>query len=142
MAYATLADVEARITRTLSEQEETVCTNLLDDAAVLIDAFRAAASDDAKKVVSCRMVIRAIGDGSSFDSVPMGATQGSMSGLGYSQSWTIGSGGSVGELYLSKTDKQLLGGGNLVGSWSPVQELAPTKDVDGSVIDFVIGGVE
>lgn len=140
MAYATLADIEARITRTLTEQEQTVCTNLLDDAAVLIDAYRSTASADAKKVVSCRMVIRAIGDGS--DSVPMGATQGSMSGLGYSQSWTIGSGGSVGELYLSKTDKQLLGGGNLIGSWSPVQELVPTTDAAGSVVDFVIGGTE
>lgn len=140
MAYAELADVEARMTRTLSEQEETVCTNLLDDAAVLIDAFRAKASADAKKVVSCRMVIRAIGDGT--ESVPMGATQGSMSGLGYSQSWTIGSGGSVGELYLSRTDKQILGGGNLIGSWSPVQELVPETDTEGQPVDFVLGGAE
>lgn len=140
MSYATLADIEARMTRTLSEQEETVCTNLLDDAAVLIDAFRSTASADAKKVVSCRMVIRAIGDGT--ESVPMGATQGSMSGLGYSQSWTIGSGGSVGELYLSRTDKQLLGGGNLIGSWSPVQELVPETDTEGQPVDFVLGGAE
>lgn len=140
MSYATLADIEARMTRTLSEQEETVCSNLLDDAAVLIDAFRATASADAKKVVSCRMVIRAIGDGT--ESVPMGATQGSMSGLGYSQSWTIGSGGSVGELYLSRTDKQLLGGGNLIGSWSPVQELVPETDTEGQPVDFVWGGAE
>lgn len=140
MSYATLADIEARMTRTLSEQEETVCTNLLDDAAVLIDAFRATASADAKKVVSCRMVIRAIGDGT--ESVPMGATQGSMSGLGYSQSWTIGSGGSVGELYLSRTDKQLLGGGNLIGSWSPVQELVPETDTEGQPVDSVLGGAE
>lgn len=140
MSYATLADIEARMARTLSEQEETVCTNLLDDAAVLIDAFRATASADAKKVVSCRMVIRAIGDGT--ESVPMGATQGSMSGLGYSQSWTIGSGGSVGELYLSRTDKQLLGGGNLIGSWSPVQELVPETDTDGQPVDFALGGAE
>lgn len=140
MSYATLADVETRMTRTLSEQEETVCTNLLDDAAVLIDAFRATASADAKKIVSCRMVIRAIGDGT--ESVPMGATQGSMSGLGYSQSWTIGSGGSVGELYLSRTDKQLLGGGNLIGSWSPVQELVPETDTEGQPVDFALGGAE
>lgn len=140
MSYATLADIEARMTRTLSEQEETVCTNLLDDAAVLIDAFRATASADAKKVVSCRMVIRAIGDGT--ESVPMGATQGSMAGLGYSQSWTIGSDGSVGELYLSRTDKQLLGGGNLIGSWSPVQELVPETDTDGQPVDFALGGAE
>jgi len=57
--------------------------------------------------------------------VPMGATQGSMSGLGYSQSWTIGGGGSTGELYISKADRLLLGVGNTIGSYSPVQELVP-----------------
>ena len=123
MAYATVTDVQSRMTRTLSTTEQSVCGFLLDDAAILIDAYNSAATADAKKTVSCRMVIRAIGDGS--DSVPMGATQGSMSGLGYSQSWTIGSGGSVGELYLSKTDRQLLGGSNEIGSYSPVMELVP-----------------
>lgn len=123
MGYATLADITNRMTRSLSTQEQTVATNLIEDAAVLIDAYRVTAGADAKKIVTCRMVIRALGDGST--DVPMGASQGSMSGLGYSQSWTIGSGGSVGELYLSKTDKQLLGGGNSIGSYSPVQELVP-----------------
>ena len=55
----------------------------------------------------------------------MGATQGSLSALGYSQSWTMGSGGSAGELYIGKTDRQLLGLGNAIGSYSPVQELVP-----------------
>lgn len=126
------------MTRTLSTTEQTVCANLLDDVAILIDAFRDAASDEAKKVVSCRAVIRAMGDGTDF--TPMGATQGSMSGLGYSQSWTIGSGGSVGELYLSKTDKQILGAGNLIGSYSPVQEPYEIHDPFGEV-DFVLGGI-
>lgn len=139
MGYATLTDITNRMTRTLSLDEETVCTNLIDDAGVLIDAYRPSASDEAKMVVTCRMVIRAIGDGSS--GVPMGATQGSMAGLGYSQSWTIGSGGSVGELYLSKTDKQLLGGGNSIGSYSPVQEFVPMVDSEGQPLDFLIGGV-
>lgn len=121
MAYAELADITARMTRTLSEKEESVAENLIDDAAALIDAYKSRARVEQKKVVTCRMVIRALGDGT--DAVPMGATQGSMSGLGYSQSWTIGSGGSVGELYLSKTDKQLLGGGNKIGSRSPIEEL-------------------
>ena len=48
---------------------------------------------------------------------------GSMSALGYSQSLTIGSGGASGELYLGKTDRQILGLGNQIGSYSPVQEL-------------------
>ena len=139
MAYATVTDVESRITRTLSSAEETVCETLLDDAAVLIDAYAAAASEDAKKVVSCRVVIRAIGSDSD---IPMGATQGSMSGLGYSQSWTIGSGGAVGELYLSKTDKALLGGSNKIGSWSPVQEFVCQWPPEPDELDFLIGGVE
>lgn len=127
MAYATYEDVQARISRTLTEDEQAICTTLLDDAAVIIDAFNDQATLDIKKVVSCRMIIRAMGDGDSAG-VPVGATQGSMSGLGYSQSWTISS-GSVGELYLAKMDKQLLGRGNQIGSYSPVEELVVKEEV-------------
>lgn len=124
-AYATISDINGRITRTLSSTEQTVCTNLLDDVAVLIDAYNANASADAKKIVSCNAVIRALGNGDT--DIPIGATQGSMSALGYSQSWTISSGGTVSELYLSRIDKKLLGVGNKIGSYSPIQELAPTE---------------
>ena len=120
MAYATVQDVQARMTRVLSTEEQGVCAVLLDDASTLIDEYRPTANANAAKVVSCRMVIRAICES---DGVPMGATQGSMAALGYSQSWTMGSGGSVGELYLSKTDKAMLGSSNAIGSYSPVQEL-------------------
>ncbi len=120
-AYATVNDIESRMMRTLSEKEEDVAENLLDDAAVLIDSYNKDADAEAKKVVSCRIVIRALGDGDT--SIPMGATQGSQSGLGYSQSWTIGSGGSTGELYLGRTEKKLLGVGDLIGSHSPVEDL-------------------
>lgn len=121
-AYATYEDVQARMSRTLSEDEQALASTLLDDAAVIIDSFNENADSDKKLVVSCRMVIRALGDGSS-SGVPIGATQGSMSALGYSQSWTMGTGASVGELYLSKLDKQLLGYANKIGSYSPVEEL-------------------
>ena len=121
MAYATIEDIKGRITRTLSQTEETVCTNLLDDVAVLIDAYNVNAPEKAKKIVSCNAVIRAIGNGES--DIPVGATQGSMAALGYSQSWTIGSGGAVSELYLSRTDKKMLGSGNSIGSYSPVENL-------------------
>lgn len=124
MAYATVNDVQARIAKTLTAAEQTLCGNQLDDAAVIIDAYKASASADAKKVVSCRMVIRTLNVDSD---IPIGATQGSLSGLGYSQSWTIGS-GSSGELYLSKTDKQLLGSGNSIGSHSPVEDLVPEAE--------------
>ena len=122
-AYATVADVQARMLRTMSAEEQAVCTSLLNDAAVIINSYAPKTSAEAKQVVSCRMVTRALGDGST-SGVPMGATQGSMSGLGYSQSWTMSGGGSTGELYLSKTDKGLLGTNKSIGSYSPVQELA------------------
>lgn len=128
MAYATVQDLQARLTRDLSADEIVVAATLLEDAAVMIDALAVNASADAKKIVSCRMVIRALGDRDS-SGVPMGATQGSMSALGYSQSWTIGSGGGAGELYLSKADRRLLGLGSAIGSYSPVQELAPAPEV-------------
>ena len=121
MAYASVEDVQARMSRDMSESEQELCATLLDDAAIIIDAYNAAASENIKQVVSCRMVIRQLGDGTDIG-VPIGATQGSMAGLGYSQSWTV-SNGSTGEMYLSKLDKQLLGVGNKIGSYSPVQEL-------------------
>lgn len=120
MAYATIADIEVRISRDLTEAEETRCTALLDDAAIIIDTFNANAPADAKKAVSCRMVTRTL---DTEPDVPLGASQGSMSGLGYSQSWTMGSGGGAGELYLSKLEKTLLGYSNKIGSYSPVQGL-------------------
>lgn len=126
MAYATVEDVQSRMKRDLSVDEQAICSNLLDDVAVLIDSYNAAASADVKKIVSCNAVIRALGTGDT--DIPIGATQGSMSALGYSQSWTVGSGGAVAELYISKTDKRLLGVGNKIGSYSPLQELVPQED--------------
>lgn len=122
-AYATVSDVQARMTRTMSTAEQTMCATLLDDAAVIIDAYNADATAGAKKIVSCNMVIRKLGDGED-SGIPIGASQGSMSGLGYAQSWTMSSGASTGEMYLAKIDKKLLGVGNMIGSYSPVEELA------------------
>ena len=123
MAYATVADVQARLDYTLTQSQQDICEYLLDDAAVLIDSYRKSASDDAKRTVSCRMVIRTLGADSSSASVPIGATQGSMSALGYSQSWTMGGSGAAGEIYMSKTDKRLLGSDNTIGSHSPTEDL-------------------
>lgn len=125
MAYATTSDIQDRMTRTLTQEELSMCTALLDDAAVMIDAVAPVAREALKKTVCCRMVIRALGDGSV--GYPVGVSQGSMSGLGYSQSWTVGSGGSVGELYLSKQDKATLGVSNRIGSYSPLEELVCTE---------------
>ena len=124
--YATVADVQARMTRAMSEAEQNLCAVMLEDAAVIIDAYNAKASADAKKIVSCRMVIRAMGDGES-GGIPLGASQGSMTALGYTQSWTMGAGGAAGEMYLGRLEKKLLGAGNSIGSYSPVEELVPEQ---------------
>ena len=126
MAYATVADVQARMTNTMSEDQQDICSNLLDDAAVIIDAYNADAELDSKKLVSVRMVIRAM---EVDEGIPIGATQGSMSALGYSQSWTTGTGSSVGELYLAKLDKKLLGVGNSIGASNPLAILCPPPEV-------------
>lgn len=124
MAYATIDDVMAGF-RELTEDEKKICQQLLDESAIIIDAYNADASEDAKKVVSCRIVRRAMGDGSM--SVPMGATQGSMSAMGYSQSWTI-SNGTAGEIYLGKLEKKLLGVGDKIGSYSVLEGMVKPCD--------------
>ena len=111
-AYATVQDVQDRMSETMTTQQQNICSNLLDDAGTIIDSFNVNATADAKKLVSIRMVQRSM----SIDSdIPMGATQGSMSAMGYSQSWTMGTNTSVGELYLNRTEKELLGYGNKIG---------------------------
>lgn len=111
-AYATVQDVQDRMSETMTTEQQNICSNLLGDAGVIIDSFNVNAKPDAKKLVSIRMVQRSM----SIDSdIPMGATQGSMSAMGYSQSWTMGTNTSVGELYLNRTEKKLLGYGNKIG---------------------------
>lgn len=117
MSYATIEDIEKRCRRTLTEKEQEVCTTLLEDAAVIVDNYNENASDDVKKLVSCNMVIRVVGDGDS-NQIPIGSTQGTVSALGYSQTFTMGN-GSAGELYLAKLDKKLLGSGRKIGFVSP-----------------------
>lgn len=118
-AYATTADVEARTTRSFTAEEEAVMAVLLEDAAVMIDACAPSAAAEAKKTVSCRMVLRAMGDGDG-GGIPIGATQGSLTAGPYTQSWTVGS-GSAGELYLGKADRALLGiGGQSIAFVSPL----------------------
>jgi len=117
-AYATYTDVQSRMNKVFSSEEQALCSTLLDDAAVIIDAYNADAKTDAKKLVSCRMVIRIM---NSASDMPIGATQGTMSALGYSQTWTLSS-GSSGELYLSKTDKKLLGVSK-IGAHSPLEDM-------------------
>lgn len=118
--YASIEDIESGF-RTLTTEEETACTALLEEAAIIIDSMARNAPVDAKKVVSCRMIRRVIA-GMSSQSVPMGAIQGTVTAGPYSQTWNYGSGASSGELYLSKTDKLMLGIGDKLGSRSPLEQ--------------------
>ena len=127
LTYATAYDVEEGF-RALTPEEQTRAEALLQEAAIIINAYNQSASTDVKRLVSCRMVRRQLGaeDGGDIQ-FPMGSTQGSMSAMGYSQSWTMGS-GSVGELYLSKLDKKLLGVGNRIGAHSPLEGMTNAGD--------------
>ena len=119
---ATVSDIQARMLRSLSADEKALAAQLLGDACVMIRAAAPNADAQAAKVVACRMVIRALGDGET-GGYPIGATQGSRTALGYSESFTISGGGGTGELYVSKSDRKLLGLGSAIGSYSPAQEL-------------------
>ena len=121
MAYATALDVQERMASDLTDEQFNICFVLLEDVAVLIDAYKADASDAAKKVVSCSVVSRALSSTGDVG-IPVGATQGSASAMGYSQSWTI-TNGATGELYLSRTEKKMLGAGNSIGSHSPLEDM-------------------
>lgn len=115
MAYATVADVEAGF-RPLDADENAVCTALIEEAAVIIDAVALFADPERKKVVTCRMIRRALS--AAAEGLPMGATQGSIAAGGYSQSWTNSAGGA-GELYLSRQDRTILRAGNRIGVTNP-----------------------
>ena len=119
MIYASVKLVEAGF-RTLTTDEKSVCEALLEEAGQIIDAYNANASADAKAIVSCRIIRRAFGTGSA--SVPIGATQGSMTAGPYTQSWTMSNGGT-GELYLGRTEKKLLGVSNAIGASNPLLEV-------------------
>lgn len=121
--YATIDDVQDGF-RDLAEAEKDKAEALISEAAIIIDAYNADASADVKNVVTCRMVRRAIGDGDGANaSLPIGATQASIGALGYSQSWTYGT-GSSGELYLTSLEKRILGVGNRIGAHSPLEDMA------------------
>ena len=123
MGYAIVEEVEVGF-RTLTQEERERTAALLEEAALVIDAYGKDADPDVKRLVSCRMVRRQLGESDSGGGVsfPVGSTQGTATALGYSQSWTM-SGGSSGELYLSKLEKKLLGVGSRIGARSPLEDL-------------------
>ena len=68
MLYAEVQDVEAGF-RALSKEEQTRCVALLSEAAVIIDHYNPDADADTKRVVSCRMVRRQLGEDDSTGGV-------------------------------------------------------------------------
>ena len=119
--YASVEQVEAGF-RELTEAEQDKCEALLVEAAVMIDAIAKNASEEAKCVASCRMVRRALDSGTG---TPIGVTQGTVSALGYSQTWNVGTGGATGELYIGKAERSLLGLSNKIGASNPFAEVIP-----------------
>lgn len=71
MKYATIEDVSAGF-RSLDSNEESKVKALITETGILVNAYNAKLSDKVKKVVVCRIVRRAIGNGN--DGAPMGAT--------------------------------------------------------------------
>lgn len=105
--------------RELSEAEKVAAESLIEEATIILETINTDASEEVQNMVVCRMIKRAM---NASDLFPTGATQGSMSAGGYTQSWTIGSNGTAGELYISKLEKKLLGVGEKVGARSPLEE--------------------
>lgn len=123
-SYASVELIEAGF-RPLTAEERLQCQQLITEAGVMIDRVAPKADFDAKCVATCRMVRRAIGTGTT--EMPVGASQGSVSALGYSQSWTMGTSGGTGELYIGKAEKALLGVSNKIGASNPFAEV-PADD--------------
>lgn len=120
MAYATVADLEARW-RELTDVEATQAETMLSDAALIIDAFTTIdpedeAALDRAKYVSCAMVERAMMAAASdgFGVNNMSATMGP-----FTQQVTYAN--PNGDLYLTSTEKKLLGiGASFITQLRPV----------------------
>lgn len=121
-AYASVDELESRW-RTLSDAEKERASVLLDDAAVRIDIYAPLGETPTeqavaiRKIVSCNMVQRSMAAGEG-----PGVTQGSETAGPFSASWTFAN--PTGDMYLSRSDRALLGGGRArAGS---VSMLGPT----------------
>ena len=122
MAYATYEDIRKRKGTDISDTNYVMA--LLEDAAIIIDAYNRNATDETKKLVSCNMFIRTIGRRE--EGVPIGTTQTTTTAMVYSQTWTNANGS--GELYLTKLDKKILGVGNRIGYTNPYSGLIQTEE--------------
>lgn len=120
MAYATIADVEARW-RTLSADERTRAEALLSDASLMLAELADVDEDDDEQaelleVVCCNMVIRAMA-ATAMDT--FGVSQTSVTAGPYTQSYSYSN--PSGDMYLTKFEKRLLGiTASYIGSIRPM----------------------
>ena len=108
MAFATVADLEARW-RDLSDAEEAQASVLLDDAAAYLQALVEVDTDDEVqaanlKMVSCNMVKRAM---SSSASDAFGVTNATATMGPFSQQ--VAYANPSGDMYVSKSERAILG---------------------------------
>lgn len=131
MAYATVADLEARW-RTLSSDERSRAGVLLGDAGVRLDVLCPSSVPpteielDARMIVSCDMVKRAMATPGGSDGVGVASSQ---AGAGPFQQ-TLQFSNPSGDLYLTKSDRALLGCGNQVAFTFPMVERLPVIEAD------------
>ena len=107
MAYADVSELEARW-RTLTDDEQLRAEALLDDASAMLDVYVTVDETDEKqmqllKIVVCSMVERAMSTGGDM----YGVTQQSMTAGPYSQTYSYAN--PTGDLYITKSEKRLLG---------------------------------
>jgi hypothetical protein len=104
MSYATVADLEVRLGRTLTNPEADKGEALLEDASAAIDAFvlpkGVTVAPAAAKAVVCQMVLRV------FD-VPWGTTQETVGGVSRSY--------NSAPMFITDGEKALLTGGTTGG---------------------------
>lgn len=108
MAFATVQDVEARW-RTLSDDEQTRATALLNDASAMLASMmggcaKVQGKEPLLNMVCCNMVIRAM-SASAADS--FGVSQASITAGPYTQSFSYANPG--GDMYLTRAERRMLG---------------------------------
>jgi len=129
MRYAEVADLEDRW-RPLSSSEKTRADVLLGDAGVRLDALCPPTNPptlqelDARRIVSCEMVKRAMSTPGGLDGIGLASQQ---AGAGPFQE-TLQFSNPTGDLYVTKSDRDLLGCGKQVAFTQPMTDWAPVAD--------------
>ena len=130
MAYAEVSDLEARLGRELTTDEQARAEVLLGDASAMLDALMgdaAAEKPDLLCMVNCNMVIRVMGIDSAescrfrikMESSAYGVDSMSITAGPYAQTWNYNA--PSGDMYLTKSEKLMLGlYGGYIGTIRPM----------------------